>query len=53
MQLSLGDYSNNDNISDPHKELKNYLESKREDPKEGLVEWWGVSMFAHHHIFLH
>ena len=52
MQLSLGDDSDDEDISDPRKELKSYLESKREDRNEGLVEWWGVSMFAHRHTFL-
>jgi hypothetical protein len=44
MQLSLGDDSEDDCPLDPCKELMEYLESKCEYWKEGLVEWWGVSM---------
>ena len=43
IQQSLGDDSDNRDILDPRKELNEYLESKREERKEGLVEWWGVS----------
>jgi hypothetical protein len=44
MQLSLDGDSEDDCPLDPRKELTEYLESKREDRKEGLVEWWGVSL---------
>ena len=44
MQLSLDDDSEDEDPLDPCKELTEYLESKREERKEGLVEWWGVSM---------
>jgi hypothetical protein len=44
MQRSLDDDSDDDDIPDPHKELNEYLDSKREDRQEGLVEWWGVSL---------
>ena len=43
MQLSLDDDSEDEHPLDPCKELTEYLESKREERKEGLVEWWGVS----------
>jgi hypothetical protein len=43
MQLSLDDESDDEENLDPRKELTLYLDSKREEPKEGLVEWWGVS----------
>ena len=49
--MALGDDSNDDDISDPHKELNNYLEFKREELREGLVELWGVSVLAHYHTF--
>ena len=51
MLMALGDDSDDDDISDPRKELNDYLESKREEPREGLVEWWGVSVLAHYHTF--
>ena len=44
MQQSLEDDSEDDCPLDPRKELTEYLDSKCEDWKEGLVEWWGVSM---------
>jgi hypothetical protein len=44
MQLSLDGDSKDECILDPHKELTEYLESMSEEQKEGLVEWWGVSM---------
>lgn len=44
MQLSLNDDSDNEGTADPRKELTRYLESRREEAKEGLVEWWGVSL---------
>ena len=44
MQLSLDDDSKDEDPLDPCKELTEYLESKCEEQKEGLVEWWGVSM---------
>jgi hypothetical protein len=44
MQLSLDDDSDEEGTPDPHKELNEYLDSKREVRKEGLVEWWGVSI---------
>jgi hypothetical protein len=44
MQLSLDDDSEDECPLDPHKELTEYLESKHEEQKEGLVEWWGVNM---------
>jgi hypothetical protein len=43
MQLSLNDDSDDEEILDPRKELTSYLDSRREEAKEGLVEWWGVS----------
>ena len=43
MQMALDDNSEDECPLDPHKELNEYLESKREEQKEGLVEWWGVS----------
>ena len=43
MQLSLNDDSEDEHPLDPRKELTEYLESKHEERKEGLVEWWGVS----------
>jgi hypothetical protein len=43
MQRSLDDDSDDEVTPDPHKELNDYLDAKREDRKEGLVEWWGVS----------
>jgi hypothetical protein len=43
MQLSLDDESDDEENLDPRKELTLYLDSKCEEPKEGLVEWWGVS----------
>jgi len=52
MLLALGDDSGDEGISDPRKELNDYLESKREELREGLVEWWGVSVLAHHHTYL-
>jgi hypothetical protein len=47
MQLSLNDDSDDEGTPDPRKELTLYLESGREEPKEGLVEWWGVSLAFH------
>ena len=47
IQQSLGDNSDNRDILDPHKELNEYLESKCEEWKEGLMEWWGVSQSLH------
>ena len=44
MQLSLNDGSEDEDPLDPHKKLTEYLESKHEEQKEGIVEWWGVSM---------
>ena len=44
MQQLLEDDSEDDCPLDPCKELTEYLDSKREERKEGLVEWWGVSM---------
>jgi hypothetical protein len=44
MQLSLDEDSEDEHSLDPHKELTEYLESKCEERKEGLVEWWGVSL---------
>lgn len=44
MQLSLGDDSEDEAPPDPRAELNEYLSSKREEHKEGLVEWWGVSL---------
>ncbi len=44
MQLSLDDDSDDECTPDPHKELNKYLDSKREEWKKGLIEWWGVSM---------
>jgi hypothetical protein len=52
MQMALGDDSNDDGDLDPHKELNEYLKSKHEEWKEGLMEWWGVSVLAHHHDIL-
>ncbi len=42
MQLSLDNDSDDEGIPDPRKELNGYLDSKRKERKEGLVEWWGV-----------
>ena len=44
MRMSLDDDSDDEGTPDPRKELNEYLESKREGRKEGLVEWWGVSI---------
>jgi hypothetical protein len=52
MQLLLDDDSKDECLLDPCKELTEYLESKCEDQKEGLVEWWGVSLLAYHHVVL-
>jgi hypothetical protein len=52
MQMALGDDSDDNGDLDPRKELNEYLKSKREERKEGLVEWWGVSVLAHHHDIL-
>ena len=50
--MALGDDSDDEGDLDPHRELNEYLNSKREERKEGLVEWWGVSVLAHHHDIL-
>jgi hypothetical protein len=52
MQLLLDDDSEDKCPLNPCKELTEYLESKHEDQKEGLVEWWGVSLLAYHYVFL-
>ena len=52
MQLALGGDSDDEDLSDPRKELNDYLDSRREEPREGLVEWWGVSVITHHHDIL-
>lgn len=39
IQLSLAGDNDNEGILDPRKELTGYLESDREVPKEGIVEW--------------
>ena len=44
MQQALEDDSDNEDILDPRKELTAYLELKREELNEGIVEWWGVSL---------
>jgi hypothetical protein len=44
MHMSLDNDSDDEGPLDPHKELNEYLDSKREERKEGLVEWWGVSL---------
>jgi hypothetical protein len=44
MQLALNNDSDDEGPPDPHKELNDYLNSKREVVKEGVVEWWGVSI---------
>lgn len=44
MQQALEDDSDDEDILDPRKELTAYLESKREELNEGIVEWWGVSL---------
>jgi hypothetical protein len=44
MQLSLHDDSDDEGTPDPRKELNDYLDSKREERKEVLVEWWGVNI---------
>jgi hypothetical protein len=44
MQLSLDDDSDDEGTPDPCKELNEYLDSKHEELREGLVEWWGVSL---------
>lgn len=43
--MSLEDNNNNESTLDPHKELNEYLDSKHEERKDRLVEWWGVSIF--------
>ena len=48
MQLSLDDDSDDEETLDPRKELTSYLDSRREEAKEGLVEWWGVSWLPAH-----
>ena len=47
--MSIGDDSDDEGALDPRKELNEYLDSKREVRREGVVEWWGVSVLAHHH----
>ena len=47
IQQSLDDNSDNEDILDPCKELNEYLDSKCEEQKEDLVEWWGVSHSLH------
>lgn len=44
MRLAIEDDTDDEGTPDPHKELNTYLNSKREERKEGLVEWWGVSV---------
>jgi hypothetical protein len=51
MLMALGDDSNDDDISSPCKKLNDYLESKCEKLREGLMEWWGVSVLAHYYTF--
>lgn len=46
MRMSLEDDSDDEGTHDPRKELTAYLDSRRKEPKEGLVEWWGVSWLA-------
>jgi hypothetical protein len=52
IQMSIGDDSDDEGALDPRKELNEYLDSKREVRREGLVEWWGVSVLTHHHDIL-
>ena len=55
MQLSLDNDSDEDCSLDCCWELTDYLESKREVQKEGLVEWWGVSlacMYPYHILLM-